>query len=152
MEGLFISSARHVRFANIQGIRKIIRNVIAVRQNLKTLSSWSPNSDFERAREFYGLFSLGPQVRCSGYIRIDATHHVCLSVFFLLLFQGLLDTIKKEKKFTFEEYQAMLNLQCGVDQVNNQSGANQASDRNYSMYMIELHGLDLEHSNPDQSA
>lgn len=41
----------------------------------------------------------------------------------------------------------MLNLQCGVDQTMGQAGVNQASDRNYSMYIIDLHGLELEHSN-----
>ena len=60
--------------------------------------------------------------------------------------QALLDTVKKTKKFKFEEYQAMLNLQCGVDQTSGQQGVNQAADRNYSMYVIELHGLDLEHT------
>ena len=63
MEELLISNARSVRFANVHGIRKILRNVIAVRQNLKTLSSYCPKSEFDRAREFYGLFALGPQVR-----------------------------------------------------------------------------------------
>ncbi|KAL5535762.1 SEC8 [Sanghuangporus sanghuang] len=126
MEELLISNARSIRFANVHGIRKILRNIIAVKQNLKTLSSYSPKSEFDRAREFYGLFSLGPQ--------------------------GLLENIKKEKKFTFEESQAMLNLQCGVDQTTGQAGVNQASDRDYSMYVIELHGLDLEHSSGEPTS
>ena len=66
--------------------------------------------------------------------------------------QGLLENIKKQKKFTFEDYQAMLNLQCGVDQSTGQAGSSQASDRNYSMYVIELHGLDLEHSNVETAS
>lgn len=61
--------------------------------------------------------------------------------------QELLEVIKRDKKFTFEEYQAMLNLQCGVDQTLGQTGVSQAADRNYSMYVIELHGLELEYSN-----
>ncbi|EJD03693.1 uncharacterized protein FOMMEDRAFT_81678 [Fomitiporia mediterranea MF3/22] len=126
MEELLISNARYIRFANIHGIRKILRNIIAIRQSLKMLSSWSSTSDFERAREFFGLYSLGPQ--------------------------ALLENIKREKKFTFEEYQAMLSLQCGVDQSIGQNGTNQGSDRNYSMYVIELHGLDLEHSTTEPAS
>lgn len=38
----------------------------------------------------------------------------------------------------------MLNLQCGVDSTLGQAGAAQATDRNYSMYMIDLHGLELD--------
>ena len=63
--------------------------------------------------------------------------------------QALLDTVKKTKKFKFEEYQAMLNLQCGVDQTKGQAGISQASDRNYNSYIIELHGLELEHTSAD---
>lgn len=139
MEKLLISNARLIRFANNHGIKKILRNVIAVRQNVKTLSSWCPNSDFDRAREFYGLFTLGPQV-CPKFLRFE-------NKFLLKITQNLLDSIKKKKKFTFEEYQAMLNLQCGVDQTMGQAGVNQASDRNYNTYIIDLHGLELEHSN-----
>ncbi|KAI5124169.1 hypothetical protein M0805_000977 [Coniferiporia weirii] len=120
MEELLISNARFIRFANVHGVKKILRNVIALRQNVKTLTSWCPKTEFDRAREFYGLFSLGPQ--------------------------ALLESIKTSKKFRFEEYQAMLNLQCGVDQTLGEAGASQASDRNYSMYIVDLHGLELEHS------
>ena len=43
----------------------------------------------------------------------------------------------------------MLNLQCGVDQTKGQAGISQASDRNYNSYIIELHGLELEHTSAD---
>ena len=52
----------------------------------------------------------------------------------------MLDNIRKKQVFTFDEYKAMLDLQCGVDQ-SNRNGAPQATDRNYSMYIIDLHGL-----------
>lgn len=54
----------------------------------------------------------------------------------------MLDDIRKKQVFTFDEYKAMLDLQCGVDQ-SNRNGAPQATDRNYSMYIIDLHGLEL---------
>lgn len=62
MEELIISNSRYIRYANSHGVKKIMRNILALRQNIKTLSSWSPDTEFSRAREFYGLFSLGPEV------------------------------------------------------------------------------------------
>jgi len=35
----------------------------------------------------------------------------------------------------------MLNFQCGVDQALGDRGAAQATDKNYNMYLIELHAL-----------
>ena len=61
----------------------------------------------------------------------------------------MLDSIRHEKKFSFEDYQGMLRLQCGVDQASSQASNNQATDRTYSMYVIDLHGLELEHTNGD---
>ncbi|THH09197.1 hypothetical protein EW145_g2188 [Phellinidium pouzarii] len=145
MEELLISSARFIRYANFHGVKKILRNVIALRQNVKTLSSWSAETEFDRAREFYGLFSLGPQVYLSFYILHLLTDPERKHAFI----KALLDSIRKTKKFRFEEYQAMLNLQCGVDQTLGQPGINPGSDRNYSMYVIDLHGLELEHSTVD---
>ena len=63
MQELLISNARCIRYANAHGIKKMLRNILALRQNIKTLSSWSPDSEFSRARAFYGLFFNGPQVR-----------------------------------------------------------------------------------------
>jgi exocyst complex component 4 len=53
----------------------------------------------------------------------------------------MLEGIRQKQVFSFDEYQTMLNLQCGVSQT---EGAAQATDRNYSMYVIDLHGLELE--------
>lgn len=39
----------------------------------------------------------------------------------------------------------MLDLQCGVDQSTGEAGvAKVATDRNYGMYLIDLHGMELE--------
>lgn len=135
MEQILVSESRYIRFANIYGIRKILRNVLALRQNIKTMSSWSPNTEFKRTREFYGLFSLGPQVRFSALGK-------CLLLTQVL--QALLENVRQEKRFAFEEYQAMLNLQCGVDQAPGQAGPAQTNDRDYAMYIIELQALELE--------
>lgn len=60
----------------------------------------------------------------------------------------MLDSIrKKEHTFTFEEYQTMLRMQCGVQDTETPRGRQtMAMDRNYSMYVIDLHGLELESS------
>ena len=41
----------------------------------------------------------------------------------------------------------MLNLQCGVDQSRKDRSGAQANDKNYSMYIIDLHGLEMEARN-----
>jgi len=56
----------------------------------------------------------------------------------------MLDSIRQKQLFSFDEYKTMLDLQCGVTQ--GVPGAAQANDRNYSMYVIDLHGLELESS------
>jgi exocyst complex component 4 len=55
----------------------------------------------------------------------------------------MLDSIREKQLFSFDEYKTMLDIQCGVSQG---QGAAQATDRNYSMYVIDLHGLELESS------
>lgn len=60
----------------------------------------------------------------------------------------MLNSIKQQQEFSFDDYQIMLALQCGVVDLNpsdpRHSLATQATDRNYSMYVIDLHGLEIE--------
>jgi exocyst complex component 4 len=56
----------------------------------------------------------------------------------------MLTLIRKQQTFTFDQYEVMLNLQCGVDQSQKDRSGAQAMDKNYSMYIIDLHGLELE--------
>ncbi|KAG2120691.1 Sec8 exocyst complex component-specific domain-containing protein [Suillus discolor] len=120
MEQLLISNARHVRMANGFGIRKIIRNTLALQQSVRTIGDDQQHAEFERAKSYYSLFFLTPQ--------------------------GLLDSIRQHQNFTFDEYKTILNLQCGVDQSIGEAGAVKAADHNYSRYLIDLHGLELESS------
>jgi exocyst complex component 4 len=55
----------------------------------------------------------------------------------------MLNGIREKRSFSFDEYQAMLNLQCGVDS-SSDDNTQKATDRNYSMYVIDLHGLEME--------
>jgi exocyst complex component 4 len=61
----------------------------------------------------------------------------------------MLGSIQKKQDFSFDEYQIMLMLQCGVDTI--EGDAAKATDRNYSTYVIDLHGLELEGSTKEQS-
>lgn len=58
----------------------------------------------------------------------------------------MLDDIRKRQSFSFDEYQVILNFQCGVNPAEGDAGIAKATDRNYSMYVIDLHGLELEKS------
>ncbi|KAH9857960.1 Sec8 exocyst complex component-specific domain-containing protein [Lenzites betulinus] len=119
MQHLLISNARFIPSANALGIKKMMRNMLALQQNIKTITDDSNSTDFERAKRYYSLFMLSPP--------------------------DMLDTVRQKQEFTFDEYKAILDLQCGV-QPSHTNGAAQAADRNYNMYLIELHGLELENS------
>lgn len=67
MEHLLISNSRHIRFANAVGVQKIMRNMLAMQQNLKTITDASQDADFERARAYWNLFSRQPAV-CASFL------------------------------------------------------------------------------------
>lgn len=140
MQSLLVSKAKYIRATNANGIKKMLRNILALQQNIKTIALENRHVEFERAKMYYALFALTLPV-CTVHIApiIENNHSL----------QQLLDTIRKKQEFTFDEYKTILDLQCGVDPTLGEKGANQASDRNYSMYVIELHGLELENSGAD---
>lgn len=94
------------------------------------------------------LNSSGP----SATIRCSSCHHRWVlstqstSTALYSVSQEMLETIRQKQCFTFDEYQTMLNLQCGVDPAEGESGIAKATDRNYGMYVIELHGLEINSS------
>ncbi|KAJ3508842.1 hypothetical protein NLJ89_g5535 [Agrocybe chaxingu] len=110
MEHMLIKSARHLRRPNEFGIKKITRNILALQQGIKTLTQGQQDSEFERAKSYYSLFFISPQ--------------------------DMLNGIRRKQIFTFDEYQAMLNLQCGVDPALGPDAAGRAVDRNYSMPVL----------------
>ena len=61
-----------------------------------------------------------------------------------------MDTVREKQEFSFDEYKVILDLLCGVDPTQGERAAGQASDRDYNMYVIELHGLELERSTDDE--
>ena len=112
MEHLLISNSRHIRFANPLGVEKIFRNVLALQQNLKTLSDLPEDAEFARARRYYELYLLTPE--------------------------ALLDTVRERPQFSFDEYKSMLFLRCGIDQTQDEG---EVESEEVTMYLIELHGL-----------
>ena len=138
MQHLLISNARFIQAANAFGIKKMLRNMLALQQNIKTIADDSISTQFDRAKRYYTLFLLTPPVR-----------HIKFAESGLLMeaksIQEMLDAVRKKQEFTFDEYKAILDLQCGVE-LSRTGGVAQAADRNYNMYLIELHGLELENS------
>ncbi|KIY45798.1 hypothetical protein FISHEDRAFT_48635 [Fistulina hepatica ATCC 64428] len=118
MEHVLISKARFLRRPTEFGIKKMLRNIMALRQGIKTIVDDPQNTEFERAKKYFNLFFMTPQ--------------------------DMLDSIRQKATFTFEEYQTMLSFQCGVDPLGGEGV--KAQDRNFSMYVIDLHGLELERS------
>ena len=76
MEHLLISNARYIRFANKTGIQKIFRNILALQQNMRTLSDLSEDAQFARARRYYDMFFMTPPV-CSQIHPCKVKIEVC---------------------------------------------------------------------------
>jgi len=74
---------------NDVGAHKMLRNITALRQCLKAIDVVDPaDAELEAARMYYSLFPLGPS--------------------------GLLDAVRSQPRFSFEEYKVMLSLQSAV--------------------------------------
>jgi exocyst complex component 4 len=72
VEHILVHDARYIRFANKAGIQKIMRNILALQQSLKTISDAPQDAEFERAKAYYEMFSLTPTVRLSfAYNRLS---------------------------------------------------------------------------------
>ncbi|GAA5875446.1 hypothetical protein JCM8547_004407 [Rhodosporidiobolus lusitaniae] len=131
MDELLIHNARHIRLANKFGQAKMLRNILALQQNLKNLGDSPLDVDFDRSRRFWDLFAAGPK--------------------------DMLDLVRKgEVQYDFDDLKALLNLQCGVDQSGKDGSAPNGADgavplsaggmdrnrRQYNEYLIELFSLD----------
>jgi len=109
---LLISSSSQIRFVNEKGAQKMLRNILALQQNLKTIQNGPKEGDLDAAKKYWGLFSQTPQ--------------------------QLLASIRQKRMFKFGEYEAMLNYMCGVDPLEKAKGS---TDKNYNSYLIDLHEL-----------
>ena len=62
LEHLLVSEAKRIRLANANGMRKMIENILALQQSIKTLTSDTRGADFDRAKRYYTLFFRTPTV------------------------------------------------------------------------------------------
>lgn len=62
MEHLLISNDRHLRVVNNFGVKKILRNILALQQSIKTVTNEQKNTEFERAKRYYSLYFDSPAV------------------------------------------------------------------------------------------
>jgi len=133
MDQLLLSGARHINLMNTHGVEKVMRNLLALEQNLKTMTGdEARDADLSRARKYWGMFSKGPQAM-------------------------LEDAKNGPPLFSFDEYKSMLTLQCGVEQLRENNPPNgpgtesarssmteNADRRAYNEYLIDLHALAIE--------
>ncbi|GAA6007556.1 hypothetical protein JCM10207_006385 [Rhodosporidiobolus poonsookiae] len=134
MDSLLIHNARYIRLANQFGQAKMLRNILALQQNLKNLGDSPLDVDFERSRRFWDMFAAGPKEMLE-LVRSGRVH------------------------YEFDDLKALLNLQCGVDQSGKDgsapngaaggmdgavplSGGMDRNRRQYNEYLIELFSLD----------
>ncbi|CAM0140394.1 unnamed protein product [Umbelopsis sp. WA50703] len=92
---LMISNATYIKRLNHNGVQKMIRNILALQQNLLSVLPASQCAPMERGREYYSLFGLGPE-RMTQEIQ------------------------NKGPRFTFDEYRDILRLMCDVSQQDNE--------------------------------
>jgi exocyst complex component 4 len=60
---MLISNTRLLRLPNEYSIKKMMRIMLALQQSIKTLTNDEQNTEFERAKQYYSLYYLTPQVR-----------------------------------------------------------------------------------------
>lgn len=132
MEHILISGASHLRLPNEFGIKKILRNILALQQSIKSLTNDRQDSEFEKAKSYYSLFFVSPKVFFLLCIYSYAEMHL----------QEMLNGARERHLFNFDEYQTMLNFQCGVDP--SDATSSKAIDRDYGSYVVELHGLEMD--------
>jgi len=133
MDQLLVSGARYINLMNSHGVDRIMRNLLALEQNLKTMTGdEARDADLSRARRYWAMFAGGPK--------------------------EMLERAKNgPPQFSFDDYKAMLTLQCGVEQLkeNARSAApapdsarssmtENADRRAYNEYLIDLHALAIE--------
>ncbi|KAI7857397.1 Sec8 exocyst complex component-specific domain-containing protein [Circinella umbellata] len=83
---ILISEASHIKRMNSNGVQKMMRNILALQQNLANFVPPSQNSVMERAREYYQLFNLGSEVIIK--LPIERWAVVYLQLFFFHICTG----------------------------------------------------------------
>ncbi|BEI80172.1 hypothetical protein CcaverHIS002_0107010 [Cutaneotrichosporon cavernicola] len=110
IDHVFVHAARQVKRVNAAGARKLRRNILSLQQTLRGIVSLGHEQEgmLSHAIEYWDLFEKGPK--------------------------RMLESIRTRKPaFSFEDYNAMLELQCRADSKNGGDDLN--------AYLIDLHAL-----------
>ncbi|CAD6900494.1 unnamed protein product [Tilletia controversa] len=135
MDSLLINGVRRVRAMNKYGITKMMRNIMALQQNLKNIVESPLEVDFERSRRFWELLGKEPDQYVDAIKNMASRH-------------------------SFEEYRSALHLMLGLENANPAASANEGpipssfagagtigtgsrdvSRQKYNEYLIELHEI-----------
>jgi len=68
MEEALISNARLLRVPTAFGIKKILRNVLALQQSIKSILLGQQSCEFDRAKRYYSFFFMTPHVSTSVFL------------------------------------------------------------------------------------
>lgn len=110
IDHVFIHAARQVKRVNAAGARKLRRNILSLQQTLRGIVSTGHEHEgmLSHAIEYWELFGKGPK--------------------------RMLESIRTRKPaFSFEDYNAMLELQCRAESKDGEDDLN--------AYLIDLHAL-----------
>jgi len=62
MERLLINNVIFMKNLNLNGANKMLRNILALQQNLKNIVDNPTEISLDRARQYYELYKHGPEV------------------------------------------------------------------------------------------
>ncbi|CAO3657286.1 unnamed protein product [Mucor hiemalis] len=114
---ILVSEASYIKRLNNNGVQKMVRNILALQQNLSNFVPLSQCSIMERARDYYLLYNLGSE--------------------------GIIKSIQESgPKFTFDEYRIVLALIHDINQdrddESKSANGEVSSSSKYSEWLMEL--------------
>ncbi|KAL1410158.1 exocyst subunit [Vanrija albida] len=108
IDHVYVHAARDIKVVNSAGVRKIRRNILSLQQTLRGIIASEPEGMLLRATEYWDLFEKGPTKTLKSIRQTDPL-------------------------FSFDDYNAMLTLQCKTDADETLPDLNE--------YLIDLHAL-----------
>ena len=69
LESVLISHARHLRRVSAFGVQKIMRNMLALQQRIRSITN-EQSAQLEKAQRYYSLFLLSPTVQLTYLVCI----------------------------------------------------------------------------------
>ncbi|SPO38418.1 related to SEC8 - protein transport protein [Pseudozyma flocculosa] len=157
MSALLIQSVQHLRAINRAGVTKMIRNILALQQNLKNIVEMPLEVSFERCRKFWELLSCdSPQAFFAAIRQTPDEHKQGFDVYkaALLLMLGL-DNPPPVLPGQQQQQQAApatpglgpAVAQKGAGTIARKSGVDgEISRQDFNEYLIELHEVAAEQS------